>query len=79
MYEEFGSKKRYYRPDLHYAVITASVSLGLPFMSWQYMIPGGDGLQKINLGNWGTRDSGGILGVNHRMIWVPLNSMASLT
>ena len=44
MYEEFGSTKRYYRADQHYAVITASVSLGLPFMSWQYMIPGGEGL-----------------------------------
>lgn len=40
VYEEFGSTKRYYRADHHYAVITASVSLGLPFMSWQYMIPG---------------------------------------
>lgn len=40
VYEEFGSTKRYYRADHHYAVITASVSLGLPFLSWQYMIPG---------------------------------------
>jgi len=52
VYEEFGSTKRYYRADHHYAVITASVSLGLPFMSWQYMIPGGG----LNFSNWGTRD-----------------------
>ena len=40
VYEEFGATKRYYRADHHFAVITASVSLGVPFMSWQYMIPG---------------------------------------
>lgn len=40
VYEEFGRKARYYRADYHYAVITACVSLGIPFMSWEYIIPG---------------------------------------
>ena len=32
LYEEFGNKKRYYRPDYHYAVITACNLNGIPFM-----------------------------------------------
>lgn len=79
VYEEFGSTKRYYRADHHYAVITASVSLGLPFMSWQYMIPGGGWNLKLTdqsyyRGFWVLS----LWRVNHPIIVVPLNPMASL-
>ena len=39
LYEEFGNKKRYYRPDYHYAVITACNLNGVPFMPWEYVHP----------------------------------------
>jgi len=39
LYEEFGNKKRYYRPDYHYAVITACNLNGIPFMPWEYVHP----------------------------------------
>ncbi|CAJ1411385.1 unnamed protein product [Effrenium voratum] len=40
IFEEFGSKDKEYRPDYFYSTITASVHMGMPFMPWEYMIPG---------------------------------------
>lgn len=40
VHEEFGTKDRYKRPDLFYAHISAAADLGVPFMPWEYVIPG---------------------------------------
>lgn len=39
VHEEFGREHKLARPDYFYAVISAAVDLGVPFMPWQYVIP----------------------------------------
>ena len=37
VHEEFGREHKLARPDYFYAVISAAVDLGVPFMPWQYV------------------------------------------
>lgn len=39
LYEEFGNKKHWYRPDYYYAIVTAANLNGVPFMPWEFLIP----------------------------------------